>query len=184
MKENRIALSALMRHLAETSYSLIELQSQEVEAIFIDSIFLACRDVLTKKEEKKLYENRDSMKEFIAIYAWALQFEGFKNTGIEKKMILSLMPKLTKLNRIVKARNFIDDVERREELSRLLIKSFNMLPEGESKAKASDRLTTLDSVERQKMIEQTRKAQERARKIKEELERKERERMASQMMRE
>lgn len=79
---------------------------------------------------------------------------------------------LTQLAKLVRPETFINDPDRREELVRLCLKALGLQPEGESAAQAADRLTTLDSVERERVIRQTRQAEARAREIREAMARK------------
>lgn len=72
---------------------------------------------------------------------------------------------LTQLAKLVRAEAVVNDPDRREELARLCLKGLGVQPEGESAAQAADRLTTLDSVERERVIRQTRQAEARAREI-------------------
>lgn len=92
--------------------------------------------------------------------------------------------KIRKLSRIVKFQDFIADPERREELARLALDGLGLLPEGESKTRAGDRLNTLDSVERKRIIKKTREAQKRAQELREAMARKQAEEAASKMSRE
>lgn len=69
---------------------------------------------------------------------------------------------LTGLAAVVPSASLVTDEERREELARLLLKALDLTPEGETEAQAVDRLTTLDSVERVRVIVATREAEERA----------------------
>lgn len=71
------------------------------------------------------------------------------------------------LSQAVPAPNFITDPDRREELARFCLAMLDLRPAGESAAEAEDRLTALDSVERVRVAAQARKAEERARKIRE-----------------
>jgi hypothetical protein len=52
------------------------------------------------------------------------------------------------------------------------LRALDLRPAGESVVQAQDRLTTLDSVERVRVIKEARAAEERARKIREEMARK------------
>ncbi len=79
---------------------------------------------------------------------------------------------------------FVTDSERREELCRLALNGVNMHPAGEDEKKAKERLLALDSVERKKILDKTRLAQERAREIREAMLQKEAEEAASKMSRE
>ncbi len=66
---------------------------------------------------------------------------------------------------VTPAPHFITDPDRREELARLCLKGLGLRPAGESLAQAQDRLATLNSAERQRVIEAARAAEERAREI-------------------
>lgn len=61
----------------------------------------------------------------------------------------------------------VSDPDRREELVRFCLWSLDLRPAGESAAQSQDRLTNLDSVERVRVVRETRAAEERARKIRE-----------------
>ncbi len=71
---------------------------------------------------------------------------------------------LVKLAKLVPADAIVNDPDRREELVRLCLKGLGLEPEGESTAQADDRLNTLDSVERERVVRQTREAEARAEK--------------------
>jgi hypothetical protein len=91
---------------------------------------------------------------------------------------------LTQLAKLVRAEVILNDPDRREELVRLCLKGLGLCPEGESAAHAADRLTTLDSVERERVIRQTRQAEARAREIREAMARKRAEEAAARYSRE
>jgi hypothetical protein len=73
---------------------------------------------------------------------------------------------------LVDSQKFVSDPDRREELARLCLKGLGLRPAGESLAQAQDRLTTLDSAERVRVVKAAREAEERARLIREEMARK------------
>lgn len=77
---------------------------------------------------------------------------------------------LPPLAALVAADLFVTDADRREELARLLLAALGALPEGETAAQAADRLTALSSEERTRVIRETRAQQERARKLRAQLE--------------
>ena len=79
---------------------------------------------------------------------------------------------LTQLAKLVSTDAIVNDPDRREELVRVCLKGLGLRPEGESASQAADRLTTLDSVERERVIRQTRQAEARAREIREAMARK------------
>ena len=79
---------------------------------------------------------------------------------------------LTALAALVQAERFVDDPDRREELVRAALAALGLRPLGESEPQARDRRTTLDSIERAAVLQQTRAAEERARQVREAMARK------------
>jgi hypothetical protein len=73
---------------------------------------------------------------------------------------------------VVDAERFVTDPDRREELARHCLARLGLRPQGETDEQASDRRTSLDSVERRRIIEQTRAAERRAQQVREEIARK------------
>jgi len=91
---------------------------------------------------------------------------------------------LQQLAQMLDAPKLIADAERREELARLVLKALNLRPAGENEAQAQDRLMTINSSERQRVIAAARAAEERARQIREEMARKAAEEAADKWSRE
>ena len=73
---------------------------------------------------------------------------------------------------LVRAEQFVDDPDRREELSRAALAALGLGRSGETEPQARDRRTTLDSVERHAVLQKTRAAEERARQVREAMARK------------
>ena len=73
---------------------------------------------------------------------------------------------------LVEPRLFVTDPDRREELARLCLDKIGLRPAGESATVARDRMTTLSSVERERVLTETREAQKRIQKIQEAMKRK------------
>jgi len=95
-----------------------------------------------------------------------------------------LFTDLAEYSKINKAERFVYDGEGREELTRLLFKSLELIPEGETEKEAKDRLVSIDSIERKKVIELSKQSQKRIKELREALERKKAEEAASKMSRE
>jgi hypothetical protein len=72
---------------------------------------------------------------------------------------------LLELSGLTPAPRFVADPDRREELARLCLKELGLRPAGETVAQAQDRLATLNTAERQRVIAAARAAEERAREI-------------------
>jgi hypothetical protein len=68
---------------------------------------------------------------------------------------------------LTEATKFVNDPDRREELARLCLKELGLRPAGETQAQAQDRLATLNTAERQRVIAAARQAEERARQVRE-----------------
>jgi hypothetical protein len=79
---------------------------------------------------------------------------------------------LTDLAALVPAPQCVSDPDRREELARLCLNALGLRPAGETVAQAQDRLTTLSSAERQRVIREAQAAEARARQIREAMARK------------
>jgi hypothetical protein len=80
---------------------------------------------------------------------------------------------------VVEPGQFVTDADRREELARRALRALSAVPSGETAQQAADRLTTFDSVERRKLLKDTRAARERTRKVQEAMARKAAEEAAS-----
>jgi hypothetical protein len=65
------------------------------------------------------------------------------------------------------AEHFVTDGDRREELARWCLQAFDLRPRGESDEQAQDRLATLNTAERQRVIAAAQAAEQRARDIRE-----------------
>jgi len=121
-----------------------------------------------------------------AICCYIFTYDWFILNGISTSKVLLFLRdnKLIDLAEIVDYNEFIQDMERREEIVRFCLDGIDLFPKGENKIIAKDRLTTLDSIERKRIIEKSRKAQERSRQLREAMARKRAQEAASKMTRE
>lgn len=111
-------------------------------------------------------------------------FSGKKGESDRIKSFL-LSQKLVELsNAVESADEFLKDPDRREEICRRALDALNYYPQGENEKNSADRLLTLDSVERKKILIKTVEAQIRAKEIREAMLRQEAEEAASKMSRE
>jgi hypothetical protein len=79
---------------------------------------------------------------------------------------------LKKLSSLVHPSHCLSDPDRREELVRLCLHAVHVEPLGETLEQSMDRKTTLDSVERQRILQETAEAERRAREVREAMARK------------
>lgn len=111
--------------------------------------------------------------QLIAIATWLLAEEWFATANISAESLLELLAQqLTEMASATRADKFVTDSERREEFARVILARLNFRPASESKAQAIDRLSSLSSIERQRLLEESRAAEKRAREIREALARK------------
>jgi hypothetical protein len=106
----------------------------------------------------------------MAVASWLLHDEWFvSRKHLARPMWTLLRDGLDDLAKVVSADDAVKDPDRREELVRLCLRELGLRPNGETIEQAADRLTTLDSAERVRVIRQTREAEARARKIREQM---------------
>ena len=128
--------------------------------------------------ELLLFEGGNSKQDrnrlqLIAIATWLLAEEWFVTACISAADILELLAQqLSEMASATRADKFVTDSERREEFSRVILARLNFRPANESKAQAIDRLSSLSSIERLRLLEESRAAEKRAREIREALARK------------
>jgi hypothetical protein len=119
------------------------------------------------------------------VLAWLLADAWFVvNVRDPGRVLEALLAAASELSALVRAEAVVEDPERREELARLALAQLSLRPAGESEAFARDRLTTLSSSERARVLAASRAAEERARAIREALARKAAEESADKWSRE
>jgi hypothetical protein len=109
----------------------------------------------------------------VLVAAWLLHDPWFRARRVlAAQALLFLLRDLPELAPLVPAPRLVTDPDRREELARLCLKALNLRPLGETVEQAQDRLTTISSLERQRVIREARAAEERMRQIREAMRRK------------
>lgn len=101
--------------------------------------------------------------ELVLVSTWLLHDPAFAGAHAERLLAL-LEGRLAELAGIAMPRKFIEDAERREELVRTCLSWFGVVPDGETREAAEDRLATLDSVKRKALLADAR-AREEAREL-------------------
>lgn len=128
----------------------------------------------------KVYKEQRNIVRVSLVASWLLAdpwFAGKANPAQAQQWLISGMAELAALT---SADTFVKDDDRREELARLCLKALDFLPQGEREAQSQDRLESISSVERKRVVEASRRVQEEARKrraVEEERARKVREEM-------
>jgi hypothetical protein len=107
------------------------------------------------------------------LLCWLLSDTWFRQKKMQPEALLDLLRRGSILvSERNPARKFVTDPERREELARFSLAHLGYRPSGETLAQAQDRLTSLNSAERARVLQASRAAEERARGIREALARK------------
>jgi hypothetical protein len=121
----------------------------------------------------------------IAVAVWLLNDPWFlARPELSAKTQTLLSQGFDRIARVVKAETAVADPDRREELARLCLHGLGLRPLGETAAQAADRLTSLDSVERDRVIRQMRDSEARAREVREMMARRAAEEAAAKASRE
>lgn len=110
----------------------------------------------------------------LGVVAWLLFDEWFRERASIACRAWQWMQgeEVIELSRLVRPELFTSDMDRREELVRVLLASIGVRPAGETVEQSLDRKATLDSVERSKVLQATIAAEKRAREIREAMARK------------
>jgi hypothetical protein len=140
-------------------------------------------------EEAAVFERDDKAKRNLLrltlVSSWLLHEEWFTAAGRFARPAAGwLSGSLDGLAALVSADLFVTDPERREELARLCLRALGLRPSGETEAQASDRLNTMSSVERDRVLKATRAAELHAQQVREAMARKAAEEAAAKVTRE
>lgn len=109
----------------------------------------------------------------------------FSKTPLDAYQLANaLQEKSKELQSIGDIQLYIDDVDHREEFIRLALAAVNLHPLGETPEQAADRLISCSSIERKRVLEAAKAAEERASKIREALARQAAQEAANKMSRE
>ncbi|MEO6878846.1 MAG: hypothetical protein ABI205_10220 [Gemmatimonadaceae bacterium] len=121
----------------------------------------------------------------VLICTWLLADEWFIAAALPQQAVLLLLDQTAEeLSRVTPAQSFVTDPDRREELARVVLWSLGYRPEAETIAQATDRLSELSGTERRRLIEASRRAEQRAQSIREALAKKAAEESADKFTRE
>ncbi len=186
MEREGPVLELLMRRLAECP---LDFQKQpldeagvgelDVAALVWDAVHELSGKIMQPTELAKFVLDRRRSKQMLShlqvtsAAVWLLYDPWFKGrAGVAEGVTKFLMHRLPEFATHVRFEELLSDIDRREELARLVLKSFGYRPAGETPTQATERWNVLDSVERARVLQAARKAEERARKIRDEAARK------------
>ena len=129
--------------------------------------------------------NHRNRLRLILVSSWLLADDAFRADGdLADQAGRWLRDGLDELAGLVDADLFVTDQERREELVRLCLAAMGFVPAGETPTQAADRVTALSSVERERVVAESRSRVEHARKVREAMAKKAAEEAAARYSRE
>jgi hypothetical protein len=104
----------------------------------------------------------------VLLGCWLLADPWFRDRReLARRASAFLSDSVGRLEEYLKADRLLHDSDRREELIRSLLSDLDLRPAGETEQQAADRLQTLDTAERQRVLQAAAKAEARAREIRE-----------------
>jgi len=161
----------------------------DIAALWNDTLIRFTNEINNSKHLEHLKSANHSDKNLQGLHTLIIHIlsdqEWEKENFVPKKLIDFLNTKLPELASSVSPyTEWIHDNERAEELVRLLFAALDLLPLKEDKKYFEDRLRSIDTIERIKILEESKKAQERAKEILERMKRAEEEEAASKYNRE
>ena len=159
-------LSTLTRRLAETPADFLS-EETSVAAVVSDVLVAAGGDGLNATTATP-FQVKDNWARLVLIACWLVSDESLKpDPDRLMRYFTEVLPRLAAL---VPPGHFVADADRREELTRLALRELDVLPDGETAEQATDRLTTVDSVRRFQVLEETRAAEARAKAVRKAME--------------
>lgn len=187
------AIEKLTRHLAECPESFLAEPIQangsgdvHVAAVVSDLLDMLGGRTLTDEQlsgfkyshPRRVQRERNRMR-LILVACWLCSHPDVLAKTTASKVLEWLLKGQDDLAKLVPAESFVNDAERREELSRICLSANKLLPLGESAQEAENHQDALSTVKRDAVVREARAAEERARKLREEMARKENERRAA-----
>jgi hypothetical protein len=119
-------------------------------------------------EQAAAFQSREARRDrnrlrTVLLACWLLHDAWFQNQReLASEALDFLGAPLRELAALTESQKFVNDPDRREELARVCLNAFGLRPAGETEAQAQDRLATLNTAERQRVIKAAREAEERA----------------------
>lgn len=101
----------------------------------------------------------------VLVASWVLADPDLAAVGRHDLAVAFLRDGLHELAATVSSATLVSDPDRREELARRCQRALGLVPAGETEAQALDRLTTLDSAERARVLAATLEAERRAEEV-------------------
>jgi hypothetical protein len=182
MKAEGPMLETLIRRLAETPEDFLAEprigSSGQVHVAAVVGDLIRALGAPLESSDLATFEGADQRRDrnrlsISLLLCWLLADDWFRQNKLPSAALLELLSQGSEqLGAQVASRKFVTDPDRREELARFSLARLGFRPAGETVPQAQDRLTSLSSAERARVLQASRAAEERARAIREALVRK------------
>ncbi|MYM27206.1 hypothetical protein GTP58_02585 [Duganella sp. CY15W] len=194
MEKSGPTLETLMHRLAETPAEFLDEPrvgtSGKVHVAALVNDVLALHGQRAPLSALEYFVSSDARRDrnrlaLVMIACWLLADEWFDSVTPPQNMVLNLLgATVAEMAQANAAHKFVHDPDRREELVRVVLARLDYRPAGESVAEATDRLSGISGVERKRLLEASRAAEQRAADIRAALARKAAEESADKWSRE
>jgi hypothetical protein len=173
----------LTRHLAECPPIFLDEPVQpsgqggvHVHAVLSDLLARMAGRRLSETEiplfrytDKKSIRSERNRLRIALLGAWFFSHRGLRGSEASERIRRWLGQELEPLAKVITADDLVHDPDRREEFARLCLAALDLRPKGETVAQAQNRLAALSTVERDRVVAESRAAEERARQVREEM---------------
>jgi len=155
----------------------------EIQALYSDLYFFLTEKYPDEKMLKLIPSDRDeNLARCASLCIYILFYEWFRNKNESAELFAMFLDSvLPAYSKAADADEFAGNPERREELVRLLLFHLGYFPKGETEKYSQNRLAALDSVERDKVISESRQVLKKVQALREAMARKAAEEAASKM---
>lgn len=168
--KNNPSVDELTHHLAECPEDFLATPTGSsdagihVDAVVYDTMLLLGGTTTARSLRNFLpSEHRNSALRITLVTTWLLSHPWFVDKGLADlafDVLTKLPPEIAPL---LKPERLVTDPDRREELVRLVLRGLKVVPLGETATHAADRLKSISSVERKRLLSETRAQVEHAR---------------------
>lgn len=160
---SEVPVARLTRRLADTPQDfLVDPMAVAVPAVVSDVLLMAGGTALTAAEAARFEVTEPRWRRLVLVTCWLVTDPALLACGPAALARWLTARELFTLSLLVAPPLFVGDADRREELARVTLRALALTPAGETPEQAADRLATVDSVERQKVLIAAKVAEERA----------------------
>lgn len=137
-----------------------------VDAVVFDTLLLL--GGTTSHKSMRVFEpgeQRNAANRIALVMCWLVSHPWFRDQDLADLTHKALAELPGEIAPLLKPERLVTDPDRREELARLVLRRLGVVPKGESETHAADRLKSISSVERKRLLDETRAQVEHAQRL-------------------